>query len=331
MAARGRGGYRRAGWCLCLIAAALPVLAADPSPAGNGDIAFRLGFTSSMFTQVNEGDARAAMKVWIQTVARERKLPVDPQPVVHSTVEALLAASRTNRVDGFGVTTDEYARLAGEVQCDRLAVSLSGGKATDSYVLLVHADGDIKEPRDLENRSLLVLRNPRMSLAMTWLETLLMEQGVKEPRKLFSRIGYSNKGTQVALPVFFRQMDACLMTRRGLSVMAELNPQLGRQLRVLAASPEYVPSCFAFRADFGSPHRELILSEMGRLSETPAGRQILTLTQADRINEFPVSVLDGALELLAQHERLRGADGSRQTAFNYPLVSGNGNDGEATK
>jgi phosphonate transport system substrate-binding protein len=116
-----------------------------------------------------------------------------------------------------------------------------------------------------------------------------------------------NKATRVALPVFFRQADACLMTRTSFEVLGELNPQLNKQLRVLAISPELVPAGFAFRADYVSPLRAQMLTEMARLGETPAGQQILALTQAERIVDRPVSCLDNALELLAQHRRLCAA------------------------
>jgi len=153
-----------------------------------------------------------------------------------------------------------------------------------------------------------------MSLATIWLDTLLLQKGLRRAAEFCGRATFVNKATKVALPVFFRQADACLMTRRSFETMAELNPQLGKQLRVLAASPEVVPSGFAFRADYHSPFREQILVEMTQLSESPAGQQILALTQADRIQERPLSCLDSALELLATHRRLCSGTNSPGTA-----------------
>jgi phosphonate transport system substrate-binding protein len=259
-----------------------------------------------MFTEVNESDARAAMKVWIQTVAKERGIPVDSDSQIYSTVEAAVAGSRTNQVDGFGLTTPEFEVMSHEIPFGRLATGVRGESTTDSYVLLVRADGGLKNVQGLEKRNLIVLRNPRMSLAMIWLDTVLLQKGLKPAREFVDRATFSSKATQVALPVFFRQADACLMTRRSFEVMTELNPQVGKQLRVLAESPALVPSGFAFRADYHSLSREQIVAEMERLAETPAGRQILTLTQADRIEERPRSCLDSALELIATHRRLSG-------------------------
>ena len=40
---------------------------------------FRIGVSSATFTEVNENDAKAGMKVWAQTLLRERGLPVEPE------------------------------------------------------------------------------------------------------------------------------------------------------------------------------------------------------------------------------------------------------------
>ena len=47
--------------------------------------------------------------------------------------------------------------------------------------------------------------------------------------------------------------------------------------------------------------------KVARLGETPAGQQILALTQTERIVDRPVSCLDSTLELLAKHRRLGAA------------------------
>lgn len=282
--------------------------------SGDNARPFRLAFMASMFTEVNESDARAAMKVWIMTVAKERGIPVDPDPPLYRTLESALAAARTNEVDGLGLTTPELRRMAQAIRFDRLAVAKCGDTLTERYVLLVREDSGLSELKQLERRPLLVLQNPRMSLAVLWLDTLLLENGLKPATGFWSRITFANKATKAALPVFFRQADACLITRRAFETLIELNPQVGKQLRVLAMSPEVIPAAFAFRADFRSPYREQILSEMKRLPESPAGQQILMLTQADGIVEQPVSCLDSAFTLLATHDRLCGGTNAAKAA-----------------
>lgn len=260
-----------------------------------------------MFTEVNESDARAAMKVWIMTVAKERKIAVDPDPQLYRTIGELLEACRTNKVDGVGLVSSEYARLSQMMKFDRLGVGdYDGHLMMEEYLLLVRQDSGVERLDQLQGRTINILNTPRTSLATIWLDTILLEAHLKPGAVFFKQINFNNKASLVALPVFFNQVDACLTTRKSFKVMGELNPQLTKQLRVLAASPEVLPACFAFRAEEASPLRNQVVNEMERLDETPAGKQILALVKADRIVDEPATCMDSALELLARYNRLCG-------------------------
>jgi hypothetical protein len=45
----------------------------DPSPP------FRIAFSSGLFTDVNENDAKAALRIWGQTLPREQGIEMDPE------------------------------------------------------------------------------------------------------------------------------------------------------------------------------------------------------------------------------------------------------------
>lgn len=265
---------------------------------------FRLAFTTNMFTEVNEQDVRAALRVWIKTLVQERGISVDPNPQIYATSEDAAAAARRNQIDGIALTTPEYYHLTKEVKFDRFAVGIRHGQAGDEYVLLVREDSGLQEIEQLQGCSLNVLQNPRTSLSMTWLDTLLLQRRLKPAMDTCSHVNFFTKASRTCLPVFFRQADACLLTRDNFDTMGELNPQLGKQLRILASSPRLVADVFAFRTDYKSAFRDKILKELQHMSETASGRQILLLTQDERIEERPISCLQSALELLAAYQRL---------------------------
>jgi hypothetical protein len=272
-----------------------------------GNKPFKMAFSMKMFSEVNIEDARAAMKAWILTVAQDRNIPVDPEPQIYNNFEEILRASSENATDGFAITTEEFWMLNKNVNFDRLILGVHDGKIMEEYIILVHQDSNIKSIKDLHGRSLSVLENPRMSLALIWFDTVLLQSGLTPSNLFCSQITHIKKISQVVLPVFFRNRDACLVSSIGFQTMSELNPQVGKQLRVLASSPQVVPNGFIFRPDYVSPYRDQMLIEMRRLSESPAGRQILTLTHSDRIDEYPFSSLDSAFDLLSTHKRLSTA------------------------
>ena len=155
-----------------------------------------------------------------------------------------------------------------------------------------------------------MLCSARASLASAWLDTLLMRKGKQPARSFFAAIIPEAKISKPVLSVFFGQLDACVVTRRGFDTMVELNPQTGRQLEVLAVSDPYVPVAFCFRKDYHSPIKNQILGEIKRWHLSPAGKQSLTIFQTDSLEEQPGNCLKSALDLLEEHENLIDATGT---------------------
>jgi ABC-type phosphate/phosphonate transport system substrate-binding protein len=292
--------------------AALGLRPSAPAAAASGEersptAPVRFAFSSRMFVDVNENDARAAMKVWGQTVSVERGIPLDPVFQIFVGTGAIATAIRGRLVDAITLPTDEYWELRNEVPLGSIVIGSKGGESTEQYVLLVRGDSGIQRLADLRGHSLVIYQNPLTSLAPAWLETELLQHQLGLTEQFWGRITESAKLLRAILPVFFHQADACLVTLKGFETMAELNPQIGRQLQVLAKSEAVVPNLFCFRGDYRSPYREKILQEISRLGETTAGQQTLALFQTDRLFPGDPASLAGAFALLDLHRRLRAA------------------------
>jgi phosphonate transport system substrate-binding protein len=310
--------------CLLLGAAGqAPVRPAEAPTDANTNAVMRLGFSSGVLVDLNESDAKAAIKVWAQRILMEHGIPIPTETQVLNGSAAVAGAVRNKLVDGVTMTAEEY-RLVGRASMSTNAiVGVCAGLATEECVLLVRSDSSIGRVDDLRGHSLAFWRNPRASLAPVWFETLLLKSGLGETRQFCGRVIQGTKLSQAVLPVFFRQTDACVVTRRGFQTMTELNPQVGRQLKILASSPAMVPVAFLFRADYSDPARNRIMENVAELHPTGAGQQIFTLFQCDCVEVRPVSALDSALELLAAHARLvEGANHAEPARTGVPLASG---------
>ncbi len=297
-------------WLIAL-ASELVWLCTWASAAGAPDLQtnqaqFRFGFSSATFADVNENDARAAMKVWAQTLFKERGLPVQPEPMILRDQRAIAQALRAKQVDALVLNTDEYWNLGEDLPTGPFIGAVNNGRITEEYVVLVHQDSPLKRLEDLRGKNLYVYQNPRTCLAAAWLDVELVRAGLK-PAAEFCRVTKIAKLSKVVLPVFFRQADACLVTRRGLTIMSDLNPQISQRLTVLARSPEFVPSGFCFRRDYDDPLKATIVNELAKIKDTPAGAQVLTLFQSGSLEAHPISCLDSAFELLKTHRSLCGA------------------------
>jgi hypothetical protein len=288
-----------------LIGASLIPLAVAGRPSSSlAQDTFRVGFSSSVFTDVNENDARGAIKVWGEMVARERHIPVETVPLFFRDLATMEGSLRQGELDVLALNVIEYAHLLQQTHLAPIFLPRSAGGFAETYILLAHRRGPVTKTADLRGKHLRLYKNPRACLAPAWLDVVLVRNGSKPLARLAGTITADTKISNVVLPVFFRQVDACLVTRSGFELMTELNPQIGQELVVLAESEAVVPTVFAFKADFGSPYREDILSGVAELGTTVAGKQVLTIFHSESIKEHPASSLDSALKLLAEHQRL---------------------------
>jgi phosphonate transport system substrate-binding protein len=288
---------------------------------------FRIGFSKTTFGEVNENDAIAAVRVWAQAVARERDILADPQPTIFWNVNEIILALTNKSIDCICLTTDEYAMIPSQMTGDTIVAGVVSGSITEEFVLLVHRKSGIDRLKDLEGHTLGLLESWRTKLAPTWLDTLLAQNGFGLASDFFGKITALTKTGKTVLPVFFRQTDACVVTRKGFETMIELNPQTGQQLKIVAASPPVVPVVFCFRSNYSSPLRKKIMDEITRWHLFPAGQQILTIFQTDMLEEQPISCLNSAFEILASHKRLldktNSAPGDKGKVSGESYVGGN--------
>ena len=304
----------RAGFVLALLlwGASVAQSAGQEAVAPNSNGLFRLGFSTTVFTDVNENDIKGALRVWTETMARELKIPTDPTPLVLDGAVALDAALRSGRVECATMNSLEYLAMGSDLQTGTLIVPVYGGRTTEEYLLLVHRDSPVRQVKDLSGRSLVQLDNPRAALAPIWLDLLLTQAGLRPGEASFSAVTRTPKASQAVHQVFFRKTDACVVTRASFETACELNPQVEKQLRVVAASPALVPQVACYRPDYPAEMRRKVIADTLKVHESLQGRQVLTVFKVDRLEEASLVCLDSARELLATHRRLCGETNSAQ-------------------
>lgn len=294
---------------LAALSVACATLFAHVASGAGQETPFRFGFAGSMFTDLAEADARAAIRVWSKIIGDERDIPVDPNAAFIHGVDKLVEALQEHSVDAAVMSAPDFALVRQRHPIGRTFFGLTRRGWEVEYLLLVHRESGFHTMADLAGKKINVFSNPRMSLAEAWLDLLLHEQGHDAAGRHFASQTSRNKLSAVVLPVFFRNVDACLVTRDGFELMSELNPQVGLSLRTIAVSEVFCPFLIAFRDDYDSPHEEGVYHALEHIHETPAGQQILNVFQFERLDPGPVSRLDSALALLRRHAALESTSG----------------------
>ena len=294
------------GLALCCAAfLAFATGAAAQSVAATNVPPLRFGVSARTMADLNRTDVTAALKVWFETIAKERGIYADPHPRVFDSLADFAEALRREEIDVITAPSDEFIVLEKTVPLAGLYSTAVGGRITEEYVLLVRQDSPFRSLADLRDSRLIVLTHPSAGLAPNWLDTELLRNKLPVSARFFRGITRTSKMNRAILPVFFNQADACLATRRGFEVAGELNPQVLKALRVLAFSPPFVPGLGSYRANIPSSAADQYRQASLHLADTQTGKHILTLFQCDTFVEVSESEFAATRAFLAEYARLK--------------------------
>jgi len=309
-----------------LVAAASPVLGDNSAPA-TAPTEIRFAFSKSMFIAVNENDAKAAVKVYVQSIGYQNGIFVNNAEILDGT-NAIAKALENQQADLLVLTAEEFFALEHLGLEGPVRMCKVNGSFTEDYLLLSREDGPLRQLEDLKGCSLIVANDPRASLAALWLEVLCREHGLGPAHLALGKYTSAEKTTQVVLPVFFGKADACIVTRNGWEIMCELNPQLKKQLRVVAVSPTLVPVLTCFRHGFTEAFKQQIFKAVDLSATRPCFPQLMTLFKCDGLGHGPLAMLDGTRDFLSTYHQLCAVTNDAQASIAEPTVSQNTSEGK---
>lgn len=262
----------------------------------------KAGFTMDLFSDVNEDDAVASIKVWADTILVRRGIAMESAPEVYPDGESLKKEVLAGSVDLISMLAKELIQIEDSIPLDNFHFTAQNGKVTEEYILLVQADSGIEKLADLQGKNLAYVDNARMALGWLWLDSLMIEAEI--PDSFSSRTTHT-KSSRAVMAAFFKKADVCLVSRKGYDTMVELNPQIGKRLRILKTSPEYIPAVLCMRKDYDAELKSEVLAALKELKKDIRGQQILTVFRADDIVPGTSEDLEPTRKLCERHAALR--------------------------
>lgn len=269
------------------------------------------GFSQSILgVNININDATAAVRTWTTSLAQAANIPADPKPIVFDNLQDMQQAAKNKSADIFYITTPELYPIANQMAADAALIPVTNGTISEEYILLVNKSSKSTSINDLKEKDLIIFSNSRTSIAPYWLESEMADAGFPHHEDFFSTVKKVSKLNDAVLPVFFKKSAACLVSKSGFETLAELNPQISKQLNIVLQSPEYVPSGLFFRIDYDTPLKDMIVKDLEKWVESPDGRQLLTIFQLDGLIIQNTECLNNTLELLIKHYHNHRSTGS---------------------
>lgn len=260
-----------------------------------------LAYPAKLLIDVDMSDANVAMKIYAAELARGTGYTADSY--IYDSLERVVKEIRENRVDVIIFSSLDYFRIKNGIDAVLALGHLRGGKSSVKYLLLTHQSRGYTGLGDLRNKKLLMPKED--DIAALFLNTILLKQKYGEMKNFFSSVEEKKKSSQTVLPVFFGQADACITTDVALKTMVEMNPQLGRDLKVLVSSPELTTSVGVFRRTLDDDIREKTWGVARSLKNNARGRQVLMLFKIEDLVNLKESDLTSVKDLMNEYERLK--------------------------
>lgn len=281
---------------------------ADGPPPGKPYLV-RIGIAPGTWSGVNRSDAQAAIKAWARIIMSQHSLPLEVETQLYESEGEMTMALGRGQVDAVSMLSHQFLVLEPRLRPGTVFLATRRHSFTERYVLLAHRNRPLGEAAPRRERRLLIQTDVRTCLIPPWLDTLLAGGSLGPAGAALKTMSRTETSSKAVLQLFFCQADACVVTAAAFELASELNPQLRRDLTVLATSPEVVPAVFFFLPERAFPLKAELESAIVELHETVAGSQVLTVFRGDGMVKRPVACLEATQQLLERYHRLGNSGG----------------------
>ncbi len=246
----------------------------------------------------------AAMDLWYEEFTK--KVGVSPQYFFYRDIQQLVADFNAGKLDIIDTTSLNFLRIRPEIAANMapdIYGVIKGGKKTHHYLLLTRADSGILSLKDLKNDTIFIQEND--DTGRFFVNTMLLKNGLAHMERFFAEIQETKTLASAILSVFFNKGQVCVTTDDIFDTMVELNPQVGKQLRILETSPEIVNGVFFFHKNYDLRLKKDALNEALNFEKTTYGQQVLLLYKIDRLVPLDEADLAPVANLLHEYNFLR--------------------------
>jgi phosphonate transport system substrate-binding protein len=266
--------------------AALAAAAGQDAPPGVRRAHMDILYSSSLFRTVSKNDAIAAMRVWVDTVGRQKGYLLDCNVTVAEDLTELKRDVQKGPAGLVLLDPVEYFELEG---LGLLEPAFGGTRGKENerlqFLLVANRESGVTTISGLRGKTLAIQSESRAELGRKWIEVLLHEDGLGPADRFFSSVISAVAPSAAVLPVFFGKVGAGVVDRASFEVMKEMNPQLGSRLRVLAVSSPLLSGILCVDKRH-IEYREDLIRILGELDQTTAGQQILMVFKSDKLTRW---------------------------------------------
>lgn len=257
----------------------------------------RVGLSRGVIEGVSASDARAAAMVWAEGISGVMGVYQEAEATIFSSRDDAVRAVGEGRAQLAVLTSVEYLEVEARIACDPVLVYEVQGQVMHEYVLLART----REPRRPPAEAAVTVFQPsrEQALPTLWAGSYFQHEGAREGLSAFSRVRTVDKRGRATTAVFFGQSDYGIDTSSAFASAIELNPQIGRDVTVVARSPRLLPGLVCAARSLTTAQRQRFVDRAVHLHEQTRYQQSLMLMRLTRLVPWHPSMLDSARTLVA--------------------------------
>ena len=219
--------------------------------------------------------------------------------------DELAEAIEKNQVNAFFGSPVEFLKTESYFLESPIASGIFGNQLKSKILLVVRAESEFKSLSQLKGKKLSIQKSIASDLGGLYLETLLLENKLPTTENFFLDTESAETSNRALVDLFFKKVDATLLSESHFQIAAELNPQILLQTRILVSSEPYLIFVAALRK--GTPLEEIdgIKNSLLSVNKTAKGKRILSLMKIQGFKEISFNELTNVRDLIAKNQRLK--------------------------
>jgi len=168
---------------------------------------------------------------------------------------------------------------------------LNGEKET--FIFLVNKKSNIKRLQDITTQQIAIQRDDKII-------SLYLQNRTKDEKTLNIQ-GYKTR-QRALLKLFFGKVEVAVSTNKSFDLAIELNPQIGKEIKVLHTTGLQATAFGFFSKSFNEESKQKLLNTTKNIHKTPKGRQLLTLYKTEIITTSKIEELKPFKELYEKNQ-----------------------------
>lgn len=258
---------------------------------------YKIILCTNTFHHANDEDFEAVSKVLANHFIRTSQLDGEIEVVVAKTREDILFHTSI-KYDMIVISTQDYIDLKSSRPLEPALINFTNGSIGQKFLLVTHRLDNITSIKQLQNKTILIESRTEQNSPRFWLDKILRTNKLSIKEKFFDEIKFENKVTNTLLPVFFRKVHAAIVTESGFNLVAELNPQIKKELTIVAESKYIADGIICVNSSEKNLERKKsVIDIMSNVHNNTYGSQILTFFATDKVIKFKPEFLNEYLEL----------------------------------